>query len=257
MFFLYKFGIVNVVGDNMYRIAICDGDEKTVTMISEIVSIVSEKLDEDVQIFTYTDGKEMYNSHIRFNLMFLDVELPGINGIDIARKTRLIDHRVQIVFVTDHQSYWKKAYRVHAFEFIQKPFSIIDIQHVITDYFKMMNNQKSDVLKLKKLNNVELLIPSDEVIYISCGAKKRQVIVITKDNEYVCKGVISEIYCELNNLEFFMPHRSHIINLSNIKSYKRNDKILMINDDEIPLSKGRTSEFEEKYIRLLRDRVSI
>lgn len=240
----------------MYRIGICDGDKKTVNMISEIVSKVSAHLEENVQVFTYTNGKEMYNSHIRFNLMFLDVELPGMNGIDIARKIRIIDHRVQIVFVTNHQDYWKKAYRVHAFEYIQKPFRIIDIKHVLSDYFKMINNQKRDIIRLRKLNNVEFQIPSDEVIYISCGAKKRQVIVIAKDNEYVCKGIINEIYSRLNNFEFFMPHRSHIINLSNIKSYKRKDKILMLNDDEIPLSKGRTSEFEEKFSRMMRERVS-
>lgn len=252
---MYKFGIVFKDGDIMYRIAICDGDEKTVNIISEIVSKVSAQLEEKAKIFKYTNGKEMLDSHIRFNLMFLDIDLPGMNGIDIARKIRIIDHRVQIVFVTHHQSYWKKAYRIHAFEYIQKPFRIIDIKHVIIDYFRMMNNQKSDIIKLRKLNNDELLIPSDEVIYISCGAKKRQVIVITKDSEYVCKGVINEIYSELNNFEFFMPHRSHIINLTNIKSYKRSD-ILMLNDDEIPLSKGRTNEFEEKFSRMIREKIS-
>lgn len=254
---MYKFGIVLLGGDIMYRIAICDVDEETRKNISEVITEVSDKLNQDVHIFTYTNGQEMLNSNIRYNLIFLEVDLPGKNGITIAKEIREKDHRAQIVFVTNYENYWKKAYRVHAFDYIQKPFMLNDIKRVLIDYYQMINNQQSDVVSFKDLNNDELMIPTNEIIYISCGVKKRQVIVIAKNEDYICKGIINEIYTKLNNFDFFMPHRSHIINLSQVKSYKRNDKILMVNDDEIPLSKGRTNEFEEKISRVMHERVTI
>ncbi len=53
-----------------------------------------------------------------------------------------------------------------------------------------------------------------------------------------------------------MPHRSHIINLSMIQSFKRNDKIIMLNGDEIPLSKGNTDDFEKKLAKKMHEKVN-
>ena len=74
--------------------------------------------------------------------------------------------------------------------------------------------------------------------------------------DHICKGNISDIYDKLNSFDFFMPHRSHIINLSMVKSFKRNDKIVMINEDEIPLSKGNTEEFEKNLAKKMHEKVN-
>ncbi len=229
----------------MYRIAVYDNDEAKV--ITEILYRDAPKFNAEVHVFTYTDGKELLQTHIRFNLIFLEIK--GIEEIKLARRIRRIDPQVQIVFITDNFKYLKQAYKVHAFDYIQKPCKETEISRILEDYLRFANFLRKDVIKFKQLNGREILISADKIMYISCGTKKREVIVITNDNDYICRGIINEIYSELSNFDFFMPHRSHIVNLSQIKTYIRNEKIFMNNDDEIPLSKGRSKEFEATYKR--------
>lgn len=233
----------------MYRIAICDTEEKVVEELTEKLNRIAPKFNAEIQIYKYTEGKEMIISHIRYNLIFLDIK--GIEEIKTARKIRRLDSQVQIVYMTDKLRYLKEAYKIHAFDYIQKPCKEADIRRVLEDYLKFTNFIKKDVIKLRQTNGRDILVSADSIIYISCGTKKREVIVITKNNDYICKGIINEIYSELSNFDFFMPHRSHIVNLSEVKTYIKNEKIYMNNDDEIPLSKGRSKEFEEKYKKKL------
>ncbi len=237
----------------MYRIAVCDNDEKIVNEISETLYKIAQRNKANIHVFTYTNGKEMLDSHIRFNLIFTDVKLKGINGINLAKRIRKNDAKVQIVYVTEHLDYLKEAYKIHAFDYIQKPFTPDDIRREFIDYLKFVSFIDKDVLKFTQLNSRELFLPVNKIIYISCGAKKREVIIITCDRDYVCKGVINEIYSELNSFDFFMPHRSHIINLSHVKSYIKKEKIFMVNDDEIPLSKGHSNEFEKIFERKMEE----
>lgn len=247
--YLYKFGTMLVEGDKMYRIAVCDNEEHIVNEISEILYQAAPKYDADIHVFTYTNGKAVLDSGIRFNLIFMDIKLSEINGINLARRIRKRDSKVQIVYVTKYLNFLREAYRVHAFDYIQKPFKPEVIDRVFEDYLRFTSFVNKDVLKVKEINGRDLLLATDEILYISCGSKKREVIIITQNRDFICRGVISEIFSELNNFDFFMPHRSHIINLSQVKSYIKNEKIFMINEDEIPLSKGRSNEFERVYSR--------
>ncbi len=237
----------------MYRIAICYNQDQIINEISKTLYEIAPKFKVEIQVFTYTDVNELLNSHIRYNLIFLGIKLKGVNGINLAMEIRKTDPQVQIVYVTKYLSYLREAYKIHAFDYIQRPFKKEDISRVLEDYLKFVNFIKEDVIKFRQLNGREVLLYADNIIYISCGTKKREVIVITKDKDYTCKGVISEIYSELNNFDFFIPHRSHIVNLSQIKTYIKNEKIFMINDDEIPLAKGRSKEFEIKYKRKMNE----
>lgn len=240
----------------MLRIAVCDDEIEIVKELSLKIESIMTKIGEVVKIYQFTNSNEMVSSHIKFNLIFLDIEMPDLNGIEAAEKIRIADPRVQIVYVTNYRNYMKKAYRVHAFDYIQKPIDNESICIVINDYLKTINSDTTDIVELISIDQEKLLINTNEIIYISCGHKKRTVILITTGKDYVCKGNITDIYNNLNSFDFFMPHRSHIINLSMVKSFKRNDKIVMINEDEIPLSKGNTSDFEKKLAKKMHEKVN-
>ena len=240
----------------MIRIAICDDEIEIVTELSFKIDNIMKSIGEEAKIYQFTNSNEMLTSHVKFNLIFVDVEMPNFNGIETAERIRISDPHVQIVYVTNYKDYMKKAYRVHAFDYIQKPIDDESINTVINDYIKTIDLDKIDIVELLSIDQEKLLINSNDIIYISCGHKKRTVIVITTAMDHICKGNISDIYDKLNSFDFFMPHRSHIINLSMVKSFKRNDKIVMINEDEIPLSKGTTEEFEKNLAKKMHEKVN-
>lgn len=240
----------------MIRIAICDDEIEIVTELSLKIDNIMKNIGEEAKIYQFINSNEMLTSHVKFNLIFLDVEMPNLNGIETAERIRISDPHVQIVYVTNYKDYMKKAYRVHAFDYIQKPIDDESIKIVISDYIKTINLDKVDIVEMISIDQEKLLINSNDIIYISCGHKKRTVIVITTAMDHICKGNISDIYDKLNSFDFFMPHRSHIINLSMVKSFKRNDKIVMINEDEIPLSKGNTEDFEKNLAKKMHEKVN-
>lgn len=182
--------------------------------------------------------------------------MPEINGIEIAKKIRQIDSNVQIVYVTNYRQYWRKAYQVHAFQYIEKPYDIEVIRQVLVDYLKTINDFSNETMSFTLDTGRKIMLPINQIIYISCGAKKRQVIVITENNGYICKGIISDLFLELNDINFFMPHRSHIINFDHLKSYVKDFNLIMSNDDTIPLAKGKIKEFEKYFARSLHYKVN-
>lgn len=240
----------------MLKIAVCDDDKAAITGLSQAIKNAAHELSEPVEIHTFSNGNELLNSGSKYNLILLDIEMPGTDGIKIAEKIRTIDSHVQIVYVTNYRDYMKKAYSVHAFDYIQKPITYDSIKKVFDDYLKIINPTKGEIIEFTSIYSEQLFISSDDIIYISCGAKKRTLIVITQDLECVCKGKITDILSSLNSNDFFMPHRSHIINLSFVKSFRKSDKITMINGDEIPLSKGNSTDFERQLARKMHEKAN-
>lgn len=240
----------------MLRIAVCDDEIEIAEELSITIEKVLSEIGEKVKIYTFINSHEMLESHIRFGLIFLDVEMPGLNGIETAQKIREFDSHVQIVYVTNYHNYMKKAYRVHAFDYIQKPIEYENIQTVICDYLKMISLETNDVVEFTTEDSEKILLNANEIITISCGYRRRIVVVVTTESEYVCKGTITDIYETLDNREFFKPHRSYIINMSKVKSFKRNEKIIMKDGDEVPLPKGNTEIFEKRLAQKMHEKVN-
>ena len=243
-------------GDAMIRIAIVDDEKSAIESLMSNLMEIEADLDEKLQIFSYSSGSEFLKNKIRYNIVFLDIEMPGINGIEIAKEIRKNDSNVQIVYVTNYRQYWRNAYQVHAFQYIEKPYDTEIIRQVLMDYFKIINDSVNKTMSFTLDNGRKIMLPINQIIYISCGVKKRQVIVIAENNEYICKGMISDLFLELNDMNFFMPHRSHIINFDHLKYYGKDWKLVMSNDDTIPLAKGKTKEFEKYFARSLHYKVS-
>lgn len=247
--------IFKAVSD-VIRIAVCDDDIEIAGELSITIEKVISEINEKAKIYTFISSHEMLESHIKFSLIFLDVEMPGLNGIETAQKIREIDSHVQIVYVTNYHNYMRNAYRVHAFDYIQKPIEYESIHTVICDFLKTISLATNDVIEFTTEDSEKILLNANEIITISCGYRRRIVVVVTTESEYACKGTITDIYEILDEREFFMPHRSYIINMSNVKSFKRNDKIIMKDGDEIPLTKGNTEIFEKRLAQKMHEKVS-
>lgn len=239
----------------MLKIGICDDKIQMVKDISENLEKVSHEINDDILVYKFTDSMEIINSDVKFDLIFLDIEMPESDGIEVAEQIRLKDSQVQIVYVTSHDNYMYRAYHVHPFDYLLKPVEYESILKVINDYLNIINSRCHDILRFTLLSEEEIYLNSDKIIYISCGYKKRTIIVITTDKDYICKGIIKEIYNVLDSTDFFIPHRSYIINLLMVDTFKRNKNITMTNGDVIPLAKANSANFEVRLVHKLRKEI--
>ena len=200
------------------RIAICD-DEKN---IRELIGNKVIAQYPEVEIVFYPSGEELLLSDKHIDILFLDIQMPGRNGMETARELRKKDKNVILVFVTAVEEYVFQAFDVGAFNYIVKPIDDVKFADVLrraVDELSLKRTQvKTPEEKYVMINNagVHSKVLIDDIVYAEVFNRK---IVIHKMN-----GTI-EYYGKLSDLEalagdnFFRPHRAYLINFKYVEKY--------------------------------------
>ena len=175
------------------RAAICDDEEFFRNELKNFVSEYGNEMDINVSIDLYDNAKELMNNIFskskEYDLLFLDVEMPGMTGIEMADALRKIDPWVCISFVTSYDAFAIQAFRLDALDYVMKPIKYTQVKHIIEkariqiDYRKNAQKAEKRYLKIKS-GYEDVLIDLQNVIYIE---KRRNQCVFHKRNE--------EIYC--------------------------------------------------------------
>lgn len=227
----------------MINIAICDDE---INIINKTKKLIQDYDKEDIDIYVYESGEELINSDKEFHIIFLDIDMKGLDGIETAKKLRKYDKKVKIIYVTNYTDYTYSAFSVHAFGYLVKPLNK-----------KELYNQLDEALSYTEeiSNNLEF-ITSDGVIRIDTNSiyyfeyEQRKVIMKTIDKNYILKKKISEIGKDIQDYGFEMPHKSFVVNLYNIKTIKGYD-VHMMDGSVIPLSQKKSSQFRDSLNRYL------
>ena len=236
---------------NVFNIAICDDEVRCVGNLEKIVSAFFDKNNIAVNIEKYYDGTQMLKEEKHFDLIFMDIEMQDSNGISVGMEIRKTDNYVPIVYITSYADYSRRAYKVHAFDFITKPLSIEAVTQTLKDvikYFNFKNDAKN--VELFTGNGVEIQ-PLDEVIYFIL-LEKRRVQVNTSKKIYVVKENLSDIYSKIQNDGFYQTNRSCIVNLRHVQSIRKDDGVIMDNGEWLPLATKKQKDFLNKLSQILR-----
>lgn len=105
----------------MIQIAVCDDDSGAAEMIQGIVNEFLKERNRLGIVELFSDGREIIEYNKKFDLIFIDIEMKDMNGIETAERIHKYDLGVTIVYITSYSKYWRSAYRVHVFDFIEKP----------------------------------------------------------------------------------------------------------------------------------------
>lgn len=228
----------------MLRIGICDDEEYYRDTISVILSEYCNAKQIEYENCTFADGIDLVNSHKQFDIIFLDIEMKTLNGIETARKIRETNMNVPIVYITGYSDYWRRAYSVHAFQFMEKPVGKEQIYQVMNDFYKMIQSKNDDKVLLITDDGVVTLKYSE--IYYFYIEKKKSVNVYTISAKYLVKENLGDIYEKLQQDMFYMPHRCCIINLRFVSNVINDYDIVMENGDFLPLAQKKKDEFLRK-----------
>ena len=122
----------------MIRIAVVDDEKIILDSISEKVSDIFNEYKVEFEKYNFTDGKSLIKSYFqkRFDLIFLDIDMPNITGIDIAEKLRSYDDSVEIIFVTNKEKMVYQTLKYAPFRFIRKSEFHIEIDEAIDNFLK-------------------------------------------------------------------------------------------------------------------------
>lgn len=225
----------------MVRIAIVD-DEKQIR--AKIFRLISKYFVENLleyEIKSFSDGKELIESDLSFDIIFLDIEMENIDGIQTAQYIRKSDMNVPIVYVTGYVDYWRRAYKVHAFDFISKPASQEQINSVLNDFLSTVYKKNKAKISLNTEDGM-LFVNLDEIRYFFIEEKKKIRLNMDTGKNIIVKENIGDLYERLNKDLFYMPHRSCIVNLKHVSNVTKDRLIILDNNDFLPLSQRKKVE---------------
>ncbi len=256
----------------MLKIAICDDEMEVANEVERYILQYGGENDIDFQIDKYSSGEALLKADVCFDVIFLDIIMKKINGIETGKAIKNNNIKTHIVYITNfsNYSYSMSAHKVHAFDFIEKPIDYIKVSEVLSDLVKYMSDSQvtAEYIRVKTDSGVETLINVDDIRYFKYK-ESRKVIMCTsddnknddnvdKDNKDEDKGIvirdtIYELYERLNKSNFFIPHRAYIINFKFVLSAELKEfKITMTNGEEIYISQKKRKEFKEELHKYMR-----
>lgn len=231
------------------RIAICDDDINLINILEEYI----ERLDNDhgkMVVDTFTDGESLYDYYLKnknpFNIIFLDMELPGMNGIETAVNIRKGDSGVIIIFITSHSQYVYECFDAAPFRFLVKPVSFEDFSKTLN--LAILKAKQEDTFLLISTKGSDLRLNYNDILYFE--SIKRQTAAHTGDGEYLFYSKISDLFEKLRSEDFIFVHKSFIVNMNYIKMILP-DKIVLQNGEDIPLSKKYKKQVREKHLEFI------
>ena len=231
----------------MIRIAIVD-DEKVIR--EQIIKLI-EKKQTDCEIDTYRTGEDLLKADSVYDIVFLDIQMDGMNGIDTARALRQKADNTVLIFITGVKEYVFDAFDVAAFHYLIKPIEENKFWEVcdraVLAVTKKKQNPSGQIFI--KTRSQSITLDQSNVLYIESRAKK--VEIHTKTNIVEAYAAISELEKQLVG-SFYRCHRGYLVNMAFIAGYE-NDSITLNNGETIILSKDKYSEFVKVYMRYLKN----
>ncbi len=230
------------------KIAICDDEQNQIEYLSGLVSAWADKNRHVAEIKTYTFAKSFlfdYAEEKDFDILLLDIEMPEMNGVDLAKTVRRENSTIQIVFITGYYEYFSDGFDVSALHYLIKP----------TDERKLLPVLDRAVGNLTYRQRSVLLTSSDGDVKVSLA----DICYVESQNVHVAVHTVSGAYrsriplakfAEQLDETFIKVHRSYIVGLKYVKKISRTD-ITMLNGNLVPISRGMYDEVHAALIKYL------
>lgn len=229
------------------KIAICDDDKIFRQKIKEILIAYRNNNRFEINIYEFESGNQFLEAEHIFDMVFLDYQMPGLDGMETARKLRKKNNICNIIFITNYPEFVLESFMVQPFRFIVKPLEESKILEAMDSYIKQQNL----FYPICVIEDGELkTICSQDIMYLQ-GDGKYCWIYTTKDIFHSSK-TLTQIHALLPPHCFFRVHKSYVVNMFSINSIKGNI-ITLNNGEHITIGRVHISNFKKAYSSFLKN----
>ena len=231
----------------MLQVGLCDDEPVLLDTLEEKVRrCFSENLI-FAEIQAFTGGQNLlYEAEDgkRFDLLLLDIEMPGMDGLELASRLRLLLPDALLIFITSHVEFALDAYELSTFRYIPKNNMDGRLEHALLDAAAAIQLQQSQSYIISNQNRLER-IPLKNLLYIQHVEKNS--LLVTDLPAFKVRKTLQEIYEELNPDDFLFIDRGFIVNLSHVMSVKVGCCILR-DGTRLPVSQARMPVLKEHLL---------
>ena len=231
------------------RIAVVDDNEMIRKQVKRFLNTYALKNSVVFEIYTYEDGHLLtldINHEMHFDLIYLDIEMPIQNGIQVGHWIREIaqDEWMQIVFISGKDGYDRKLFSINCLDFLSKPICYSDLERTV-NRFRKLTRRPEDVFTFQN-NHVLQRVPIANILYFESTNRKINIITTTD---------MLEFYDKLDNVEsqvptqFFRIHKSFLVNYYHIRKFEY-DNVIMSNQKRLPISQSKRKEMRDLQLEI-------
>ena len=232
----------------MIRIAICDDQDVFREIIKEKICRVCRNENIKIEIDCYKSGddliKTLKKDNFVYDILFLDILMNEIDGIETAKEIRKFDNRMQIIFCTSSSEYILQGYEVEAIGYFIKGEDDTRLREILKRAIEKINRIYDEYILINLKNSIRTIYLKDiEFIEIS----NRTLSIHTTNEVIDFNGKMQEMLDRLKDKSFILTHRSYLVNISKIKDITPTS-ITVKSGKEILLSRLRSKVVKEAYL---------
>lgn len=226
-------------------IAIVDDEKLQTDAMKSLIKQMTKEMDLSLNLVSYSSGEGFLfelEENRQLDIVFLDIEMKQINGLEVARKIREIDSEVTIVFATAFAEYAVQGYEVQALDYLLKPIEKDKIKKVIQRHLDRKPLVK-EIVTLEAEGKLYKIVLED-ILYIE--VIKRECEIHLTDRILTVTSSLKELADKLNE-NFIQTHRSYLVNVGHIHRLLKTD-VELSNGQIVPVSRRLAKEVQEKFI---------
>lgn len=231
------------------KIAICDDERTQIDHLTEKLRLFAESRHKQFEIEAYSSAEAFlfaYRENRDVDILFLDIEMGRMNGIELAREIRADNETVQIVFITGYPDYIGEGYDVDALHYLLKPVRIEKLFEVCERAVSTLEKQPR--FHLLPIGKEVVRVYEKDILYAE--TQGHYLRLVTKKGEYKLRMTLPELSERLGDC-FFKCSRSFLAGLLHVARITKTSVILEDGTD-LPLGKGKYDEINTALIKFLR-----
>lgn len=237
--------------NKLIKVAVCDDEQTFIDELKCKIYNTEAIIGEEIDIKEFLTGDSLCNelsNGISYNIIFLDIMMTGLDGIDVGNfiRNKLEDNNTQIIYVSSESRYAMRLFKLQPMEFLIKPVKDKEVSEVMKKAYSYISNGK----RIFSFNNRGDIyrIPIRDIFYFE--VIKRKIYLHTEKENFEFYGGIEEVYNKLSNDNFVFIHRSYLVNINQVRSFK-NNILVLVNGEELPISRNRRGEIRDKCLSML------
>ena len=231
----------------MLNIAICDDDIPTTGKMEMLVQKIAKRNFVNIETEVFWNGESLVDTIAQgkcFDIIYLDIEMVKENGISAAKRIRMYDKNVLIVYVTSYENHMKESFSVRPFQFLVKPVSEQQMEMCFKAACEDINSE--DFYFRYSYQRIKHKVLIRDILYFE--SNKRKVFIITDNECLELYGKLNEIEKSLKNskMSFLRVHQSFLVNYKHVKG-QAYDFVIIDNGKKISISEDRRRMISEQY----------
>lgn len=218
----------------MLTVALVDDDEASAQRLRRCLDAFTERTGEQFQVVEFSEATRFVEDYRAvYDIVFMDIEMPTMNGMDAARHLRAVDGEVVLIFVTNMAQFAAKGYEVDALDYIIKPFGFADFERKLTRAVRLCRRESAAVVVKQHGGTSRVLLRDIEYIEV----RGHSLLLHTESGEIRGKGTLQEMQDRLGGRGFLRCAKGFLVNQQHVRSVAGHN-LLMTSGEQ--LSIGRT-----------------